>query len=36
MRGQEMSYGQSRIPDIKTVEDRRRHELSVCIEGVKE
>ena len=33
---EEMSYGQSRIPDIKTVEDRRRHELSVCIEGVKE
>lgn len=31
-----MSYGQSRIPDIKIVEDKGRHESSVCLEGVKE
>jgi len=29
-------YGQSNISDIKRVEDKERHELSVCLEGVKQ
>ncbi len=36
LRIEKMSYGQSRIFDIKTVEDEGRHELSVCMEGIKE
>ena len=33
---QRMNHGQSRIPDIKLVEDKGRHEMSICLEGIKE
>ncbi|MBT9175322.1 MAG: hypothetical protein DDT22_00997 [candidate division WS2 bacterium] len=33
---QKMDYGQSRISDIKVVEDKGRHEMAVCLEGIKE
>lgn len=31
-----MSYGQSRIPNVTEVEERERHEESICVEGVKQ
>ncbi|MFH1702689.1 MAG: methyltransferase domain-containing protein [Nitrospirota bacterium] len=33
---QRMCYGQSRIPDNEMVEDKGRHEMAVCLEGIKE
>ena len=33
---QKMEYGQSRIPDIKLVEEKGRHEMAICLEGIKE
>ena len=31
-----MSYGQSRITDIWLVEEKGRHEMAICLEGIKE
>jgi len=33
---QRMEYSQSRISDIKLVEEKGRHEMAICIEGLKE
>ncbi|RKX93557.1 MAG: hypothetical protein DRP84_08275 [Spirochaetes bacterium] len=32
---EKMPYGQSRIQDIKLVEDKNRHKMSICLEGIK-
>jgi hypothetical protein len=31
-----MNYGQSRIADIWLVEEKGRHEMALCLEGIKE
>jgi glycosyltransferase involved in cell wall biosynthesis len=33
---QRTDYGQSRIPEINLVEDKGRHEMSICLEEIKE
>ena len=30
-----MNYGKSRIKNIQIIDDKARHEMSICLEGVK-
>jgi len=32
---EKMDYGKSHIENIELIEDKERHEMSICLEGVK-